>query len=283
MDNRKIIGVLFADEGNSGLTHNFFAGILDSFKRVVEGRGYYLAFLNCDKSRANRQTYLEQVQKRGMEGVLIACINFEDPEVIELLNSRYPIAVIDQDIEGTISVKSDNVQGMRDLVNYIIEMGHRKIAYIKGDENTVTGIRFAGFIDTCAENGIEIPAEYIRPGNFRDMENASYQTECLLRMENPPTCIIYSDDYSAIGGRNIIRARGLHVPMDISIAGYDGIDIISQYEPRLTTVKQDTVQIGTAAADRLLDWIEQGCFDEDEKIVVKTEIIKGRTIRKIYS
>lgn len=283
MEKSKMIGVLFADKSNSGLTHAYFSGVLDSFKRAAEAKGYDIAFLNSNKQGENRKSYLEQTRENAYAGVVIACIEFEDEEVQELVKSDIPLAVIDEDIDGVINVQSDNVEGLKDLVKYICDMGHSKIAYIIGDDNTVTKARLKGFIDVCKERGISIPADYVKNSYYRDMNRASYYTEELLRMPSPPTCILYSDDYAAIGGINVLHARGYDIPTDISVAGYDGLDILGLYEPRLSTVKQNTTEIGRIAAEELLADIEAGGRQGKRNIIVKTELEKGKTIGRIFS
>lgn len=283
MEKSKMIGVLFADKSNSGLTHAYFSGVLDSFKRTAEAKGYDIAFLNSNKQGENRKSYLEQTRENAYAGVVIACIEFEDEEVQELVKSDIPLAVIDEDIDGVINVQSDNVEGLKDLVEYICDMGHSKIAYIIGDDNTVTKARLKGFIDVCKERGISIPADYVKNSYYRDMNRASYYTEELLRMPSPPTCILYSDDYAAIGGINVLHARGYDTPTDISVAGYDGLDILGLYEPRLSTVKQNTTEIGRIAAEELLADIEAGGRQGKRNIIVKTELEKGKTIGRVFS
>lgn len=276
------IGVLFADQSNNGLTHDYFAGILDSFKRTVEEKGYVISFLNCCKDGVNRKTYLEQVRHRRYDGVVIACIEYDDAEVTELVRSDIPIVTIDQEIDNAIAVNSDNVQGIKNLVRYLGEMGHRRIAYITGDDNTVTAARLRGFREACEEIGVKIPEEYIRNSEYRNMKKASYQTEQLLALETPPSCILYSDDFAAIGGINVLRARGLEIPEDISVTGYDGINILSQYEPRLTTVRQNTVKIGRIAAEKLIECIENPKQADRKTVVVETELEKGRTVGRAF-
>ena len=81
------IGVLFVDEAQSGLTHDFFANVLDSFKRTIELRDYDLTLVNCSKVHSNSMSYLDRARYRGFDGVVIACIDFRDPEVIDLVDS----------------------------------------------------------------------------------------------------------------------------------------------------------------------------------------------------
>ena len=223
------IGVLFVDEvPQTGLTHDYFSHILDSFKITVEAQGYDITFINCNKGRKNTMSYLEHSKYRNVDGVLIACVDFKEPEVLELIQSDLPLVTIDYVFNDRLAVSSDNVKGIRDLLTYIYEQGHRKIAYIHGQNTAVTEARLKSFYKTAADLGLEVDDNYIVEGLFRDIPSTSKLTAKVLDMKERPTCIIYPDDYSAIGGINEINARGLRIPQDISIAGYDGINIATR-------------------------------------------------------
>ena len=203
------IGVLFVDEAMSGLTHDFFSYVLDSFKRTAEEHGYDITFINCSKNGKNRMSYLEHTKHRGFDGVVIACIDFGDPEVIELIQSDVPVVTIDHLFNNRIAVMSDNVNGMRQLFTFIYEKGHRKIAYIHGEDSAVTQSRVSSFYKTSKELGVEIPDEYVRQAAYRNTKEAYDRTVELLDLPDPPTCILYPDDFASFGGINAIQARGL--------------------------------------------------------------------------
>lgn len=275
------IGVLFMDEAMSGLTHDYFANILNSFKVTAEGRGYDITFINSDKKYKKSKTYLEHCRYRGLDGVVIACINFDNPEVVELVESDVPVVTIDHKFNGRVSVLSNNFVGMRELVEYIISMGHKKIAYISGDDSSVTRQRIESYRKTMQGHKIEIPEDYHISSEYRNLKKAGKYTKQLLELPDPPTCIIYPDDYSAVGGLGQIRAMGLRIPEDISIAGYDDIFIASQLRPRLTTVHQDTEMIGKKAAEKLIAMIEKKKNVSMKPIVVNSTLKKGESILKI--
>ena len=142
------IGVLFADEARSGLTHDYFSSVLDSFKRTAEKSGYDITFINSCKNRPDRMSYLEHSRYRGFDGVVLACIDFADPEVIELVQSSIPVVTIDYLFNNRIAIMSDNVTGMKELLEYIYSRGHRKIAYIHGAMSAVTSGRLSSFYRT---------------------------------------------------------------------------------------------------------------------------------------
>lgn len=277
------IGVLFVDEiPQSGLTHDYFSHILDSFKVTVEAQGYDITFINCNKNRKNVMSYLEHCKYRNVDGVLIACVDFAEEEIHELVKGDIPVVTIDYVFNNKLAVTSDNVKGIRDLVTYIYEQGHRKIAYIHGQcTSEVTDSRIKSFYKTAADIGLEINEDYVLEGLYRDTQNAEKLTAKLLDMRERPTCIIYPDDLCAMGGRNEIRSRGLRIPEDISIAGYDGINIAQQIEPQLTTIYQDTRMIGRVAAENLLSQIERPKSSPIEHVVIEGNLIRGRSVGKI--
>lgn len=275
------IGVLFVDDAMSGLKHDYFSSVLDSFKRTAEKSGYDITFINSCRNRPDRMTYLEHSRYRGFDGVVLACIDFKDPEVIELVQSDIPVVTIDYIFNNRIAVLSDNVAGMHDLLEYIYGMGHRRIAYIHGVDSAVTGKRLSSFYSTAEKLELEIPDEYIREAAYRDSDTAYKVTNELLDLKEPPTCIIYPDDFAAFGGVNAIRQRGLRIPEDVSVAGYDGIGAARHIEPQLTTIGQDAEQIGCVAARELIRLIERPKTTIVDQIVIQGHLIEGKSVLRL--
>lgn len=275
------IGVLFVDEAQSGLTHDFFSNVLDSFKRTVESKGYDITFINASGSGRGSSSYLEHCRYRGFDGVVAACVNFYDPAVEELIKSDIPIVTIDHLFNNRVAVMSDNVKGMKDLFTYVYEQGHRKIAYIHGADSAVTRSRLSSFYKTAEEFGITIPDEYVREAAYRDTASTREETLKLLDLPDPPTCILYPDDFACFGGINAVKERGLEIPENISLAGYDGIRVGRHIEPQLTTLRQDTALIGAKAGECLINLIERPKTTLIEQVVVEGKVYPGKTVGRI--
>ena len=113
------LGVLYKEESGSGLTHDYFSGILENFRNTAEAGGYDITFLSNSKKRKDRMSYLEHTLYRGMDGVLIAVADYSDPEVMELLSSELPVVTVDYVYNSRIAVMSDNITGMEALLSYI--------------------------------------------------------------------------------------------------------------------------------------------------------------------
>ena len=273
-------GVLFKDASDSGLTHEFFSTILNSFKRRAEELGYDICFIT---ERLGRQdiTYVEHARYRNFDGVLIASAEYSDPSVLELMASGIPVVAADYVHDSCGAVLSDNPRGMADLVSYIYSMGHRKIAFIHGEDTDVTRLRIDSFRRTCRELGLDIPDDYVIPASYHDPASSGRYTRQLLEREDPPTCIIYPDDISYIGGMYEIEKMGLSIPDDISTAGYDGIKLSQLYRPRLTTLRQDAEAIGIRAAEELAKAVEEGKRYIPGRIIIPGTVCIGGTVKKI--
>ena len=274
------LGVLFVDRARNGLTHDYFARVLDSFKVTAEARGYDLTFINCNKT-TQRMTYLEHSRYRGVDGVVIAHVDFNQEEVAELIRSEIPVVTIDHSFDNKPSIVSDNIRGIRDMVEYIVGCGHKKIAYINGGDREVSSVtrnRIGSFYRTMTDLGLTIPEEYIVDADYRNPGKCYEASMKLLGMTDRPTCIMCPDDLSAIGCINAVNEKGLKVAKDISVAGYDGIDIARYLEPKICTIEQDTISIGRKAAEKLIGMIEHPKTTLIERIVVEGKLLPGNSI-----
>ena len=274
------IGVLFVDEAMSGLTHEYFANVLDSFKVEAERNGYDITFINKHMGQ-KKMSYYEHSKYRGVDGVVIACINFSDPDVVELIKGELPVITIDHVFDNRTAIISDNIKGMRDLISYIYEMGHKKIAFIHGADSCVTRNRIGSFYKSLGELGIQVPDDYVKSGIYHDPGTTAKLTKELLKLKDRPTCIIFPDDFSCIGGINAIKEMGLRVPDDISVAGYDGILLSQVLDPKLTTLQQDTKLLGKSAAEKLIALIENPKATIIERVVVEGRVLQGSSVKRI--
>ena len=271
------LGVLFVDEKQSGLTHEYFSAVLDSFKVEAEKRGYDITFINHNIS-GRSMTYLEHCHYRSVDGVVIACVNFYDPQVVELVNSDVPVVTIDHVFNNRMAVLSDNVAGLKALVKQAWACGHRRIAFIHGEKTSVTENRIAGFYQACEELGLEIPEEYVRDGVYHDVERCAEETRALLALPQRPTCIIFPDDFSAMGGYSAIQQAGLRIPQDISVMGYDGIYLSRVMSPKLVTYQQNTMMLGRTAADKLVQMVEHPRVTLAEQLLVTGKLLDGSSV-----
>jgi len=274
------LGVLFVDNMQSGLMHEYFSSMLNSFKAQAELSGYDVTFISNSIGQ-NTTSYLEHCRYRACDGVVIVCADFNDPDVVDLVQSEIPVVTIDHVFNEKTAILSNNVQCVRDLVTYIAEQGHRKIAFIHGEDTSVTQKRIASFYRTCQELGITVPDAYVKSALYHNPASSAEATRELLSLPDPPTCIMYPDDFSFMGGRNVLDEMELKVPDDISVAGFDGIYLSQVIQPVLTTVRQDTLSIGKEAADRLIDCIENPKTAVAEQVMIDGRLLPGKSVKRI--
>mgnify|MGYP003289471247 CR=1 FL=1 len=274
------IGIIFEDKTEAGFQHQYFAKIISGFQSVTLSRGYDITFTSQNSSDAD--DYYNHVKSRNFDGVAILAADFTQPGITNLVHSDIPTVTLDYFYdEKHNAVMSDNQKGMHDLTEYAINQGHKKIAMIHGEDTLVTKERKKIFTDICKKHGIKTPKEYFFQARYHDSELSGEATSKLLALSDPPTCIIYPDDFSALGGIKVLNQRNLKPGIDISIAGYDGIMLTSLMIPPLTTYEQDGVEIGRTMADLLIKNIEEGASFNNEKITVTGKFLEGGTVKKI--
>lgn len=275
------LGMLFVDERRSGLGHEYFSTILEGFKAEAESHGYDITFIN---SHVGDQptSYVRHCRYRGLDGIVVACVDFTDPRILELAGSGIPMVTIDYVFEGHCAILSDNVNGVDALVRYAYKKGHRKIAFLHGEDTAVTRGRLTGFRQACRDLGLTIPPEYIIPCVYHEPNLCEKATWTLLHLADPPTCILFPDDFSFIGGNNAIMESGYSLPgsvtggKKISAMGYDGINLARMMQ--LTTYTQNAMAIGKTAAQKLIQRIEHPEDAQPERIQISGGLLEGNSV-----
>jgi LacI family transcriptional regulator len=274
------IGILFVDKTSSGLTHEYFSEILNSLKVEAERLGYDVTFISKDIGKFSMD-YYKHAKYRNCDGVVIASVDFKDPDVIRLVESEIPTVTLDYAFDSRTSVLSDNVGGMQEIVKHVYEKGHRRIAFIHGEDTSVTQKRLASFFKACDAFGIKVPEEYIRLALYHDPRSSGLATRELLALSTRPTCILYPDDFSFIGGMNELEQQGLSIPDDMSVVGYDGILLSQVLRPKLTTFRQDAGTMGSKAAALLIEQIENPKSWLPQLVNVPGKLLEGDSVKNI--
>lgn len=268
------IGILF----KNSLGHEFFSLILESIRQAAENKGYDITFLS---GNAEHIGYYEHAMRSQCDGVIIAQGSFHAESLRRLAESELPVVSIEQAFPGCTSIMGDNVGSMETIVRYLHGLGHDRLAYIHGPSGEITRSRLAGFYRGCRECGITAPDSFVTEAYFHEPGSAAEATRNILKEKIKPTCIIYPDDISCIGGMTALRGMGLSVPEDISCFGYDGIRLTSILSPSIATYHQNAQEIGRRAAEELISAIEDTKFYVPQAITVPGEIQPGDSVRDL--
>jgi DNA-binding LacI/PurR family transcriptional regulator len=265
------------------ITNPFFPLVVRGVEDTAYREGYRLVLCNADNDPAKEEKYLEDLLSYRMAGLII--IPSVDSRILSILNENRRenrVICVDRapdDWTGD-SVTVDNEEGAYKAVRYLIGMGHRCIATITGPLHVPNAIqRVTGYRRALAEAGIEVGAEYIQEGRFERI--SGYQkAQTLLRLLPRPTAIFAANDLIALGILAALREARISCPDDMSVVGFDDLEVTFFTDPPLTTVAQPAYQLGAKAATVLLNRMNQDVTDR-QILTLETELRIRQSVRPI--
>lgn len=272
------LGAVIEDESGCGLDHEFQAKLVNSFTKRAAQLGYDVTFLS-GRLDGEEMGLTKHARYRGCDGVVVLATASSEG-LRELVASGLPAVVVDHQWEGCGSVCSDNAKGAADLVRYAYEMGHRRLAFIHGEDMALTRRRIEGFQAACEELGLDIPEGYLEEAVYRDPVSTAAATRRLMERDDSPDCILFPDDAAYLGGRDELERMGLSVPGDVSVLGYDGADVSQALRPRLTTLWQDTKRMGECAAEELVRIVNGGGNYRPQHHLIPGALVPGDTVSR---
>ena len=275
------ICVLCHDKSEWGVHHYLFSSIIESFRSAVERHGYDIVLLSDHWSKKDL-SYYGHCCYRKADGVLIVTADYHAKETQELIESDLPKIAIDYSDARIGCVTTNSEKSMALLYNHLYDLGHRRIVYMHGEKSYITEKRIAGLKAAMAEKGeIMTPGHLISSAYYSIKGGYESMHELLLRPQRP-TAVIASDDYSAIGAIQAAKDLRLSIPQDISLVGYDGIEMTQCFTPKLTTIRQDTKGMGIKAAENLIKQILRvETSSGPDRIVLEPQLLIGDSTTRI--
>lgn len=262
------IGVFLHCSSSWGIHHAFMHQILFAL-RIRLGEYGYDCVIFSDKWLQEGIDFLQVCRNRRVDGVVLLGVDTNEPGILTLLSSDLPSVFIDSDNKGknAVDVAWDHYDGGRQVADYFHKLGHSKLGIIKGYPWTKPTIgRTEGFLDGLEARGLKINPNWVVEGNF--LEEGGYEgMKFLLKQKSVPTAIFCQSDSMAIGALQAAKELGLHCPGDVSIVGYDDIEVCHYMTPRLTTIQQDTVLMGKTVADIIFNLIDGVYVHENFKLL----------------
>ena len=268
---------LFLTSISNGTSSSFLADTIKGVNSMITNE-YNLFIRGID----DYEDYTS-INSQRFDGIILMSQSVSDNSFIyHVLQKEIPLVVLNREVEETSipNVLSNDTEGARMAVEYLITNGHHDIAIIEGTPSFKSShMRKEGYLQALMEAGIAIKKEYSIQGNY-DMESGSQAMEQLLSLTSPPTAVFCSNDDMAIGAMNTVFARGLSVPNNISIVGFDDSGFSQYTTPRLTTVKRPVEEISRVGVERLLSLIGRK-EEEVERTFMKTELIVRDSVRML--
>jgi len=272
-----VIGVfLETGEGHPDLQHPFFHEVLVGLKHEIGAGGYDLLLFASEHpgNGYGDHSYLKRARHHSVEGVVLMGVDAEDDEVRRLTRSGLPCVGVDVALSGpaTEYVMSDNPRGAALAVEHLHDLGHRRIATITGLIETRPGAdRLKGYRDALRARGLAFRDEYVAYGDFY-VESGQQAMNRLLDLDEPPTAVVCASDLMALGAIRAVAERGLSVPRDVSIVGFDDIQLAGHVQPPLTTLRQDKARLG-AEAGRALTRLMAADVAAAEAVTLPVELV----------
>jgi len=276
----RLLGLIISDIANP-----FFPELVKSFETVAISKGYDVLVANTNYSSTRMAMCVHRMIERKVDGVAIMTSELDKHLVQELSESEMPAVFLDIGKAGrnTSNITVDYGNGVREAIQHLRALAHRRIGFISGPLKLKSAqARYAAFLRCLRDYGVSERQRIIVEGNHR-IDGGEAAIQRLLADPVPPTAVLASNDLTAIGALRGISYAGLRVPEDISVIGFDDIELSQFTQPALTTVRLSRDDLGRAAFEALATTIE-GEADRGLEIPVSTHlVIRETTARALRS
>jgi DNA-binding LacI/PurR family transcriptional regulator len=259
----------------------FLAEVLQGIEDVLHAEGYGLFLATSHRDPEREKAIFRDMSERRVDGVIVCSTEVNEEHLRQLSEFGVPTVLINNQAatEMAHSVSHDDVAGGLALTRHLLELGHRRIAYL-GHSRTgrITQDRLEGYKQALSEAGLGHRPEYVAAGPNGTAEGGVIGMNKLLAVEERPTAVVCFNDIMAIGAMHALRQAGLSVPGDCSVTGFDNIPLSQYVNPPLTTFHQPRYELGTEAAEMMLRLLSR-----KDKMLDAAEVIslRGRLVVRL--
>ncbi len=265
----RIFGLILSD-----VTNPFFTAAVRGIEDVAYAREYSVLLCNADEQPEREALYTRVLLAEKVAGVIISPTDERCTTCAAFLERGIPVVAMDRRIRGLAidTVVVDNIEGAYQAVSHLIRLGHRRIGLIGGRLEISTGReRQEGYLKALRDHGIPVDPELIRVGDFK--QESGYRLACeLLSLPDRPTAIFAANNLMTLGALNAIHKKGLAIPRDVAIVGFDDMPWAASLNPALTAVAQPAYELGRTAAELLLARIADPNRPAQE-VILHTQLI----------
>lgn len=264
------MGVLFTME------HPMDADLIEALYPEAARHDYSVALSAMLANRTERQAIDELVGLR-CEALILIGMSSQAPEDLARVAKRVPVVEIGQrtNAAGTDSVRTDAVSGVRQAVDHLVSLGHRRIAHVYGGDLPSAPERRAGYLEGMREHGLEAYVDLV-PGAYTEEAGARAATALLAR-KRLPTAVVCCNDQSARGLMETLLRAGRSVPGDVSVVGYDDSRAARLSFLRLTSVRQDVNRIAELTLGAVAERLEEGRTESTHVVLPTTLTVRDST------
>jgi LacI family transcriptional regulator len=244
-----LLGLIISD-----ITNPFFPELVKAFEDIAVSQGKEVLIANTDYDPDRTMHCVTRMLQRKVDGVAIMTSEISEHVISFFLKRKIPVVFLDtgEPATGISRINIDYPAGVEMAMHYLTQLGHKDISFISGPLNLNSArTRYQAFMESSAREHLSAKAEYVQEGNHRP--DGGYRAmQRILALEHRPTAVLTSNDLTAIGAMGAIFEAGLRIPQDISIIGFDDIQLSAFTEPPLTTVRIPHKDIARTAIEALV-------------------------------
>jgi LacI family transcriptional regulator len=269
------VGVLIPD-----LNNPLFPPIVRGLEDRLEADGYVALIGNTDGDDARERRVFEQMRARHVDGYVLATAHLRNPLLADAVRASVPVVLMNRIAEdySLPSVSVDNERGVKMAVSHLVSLGHRAIACIAGPQDVSTGLaRYRGFQAAMAGARLEVPPGRVAFARSFSIDEGYRCAKEILAADGTCTAIAASNDMLAVGCYLALDEAGLRCPADTSVVGFNDMPFIDMLRPPLTTVAFSHYQVGTEAAQLLLERLNGGAELVKVLYLAPELIVRGST------
>jgi len=271
------IGVIIPDISNP-----FFSALVKSIGKESRKNGYSIVLYESDENVSLEKEAIKRLLEKRVDGMIIAAVGLNEPYLKRLESNKLPVVTVDRCLEETTfdAISVDNLKGTYIAIQYLINEGHKKIAFIQGLPETFTNKgRLEGYLKALNNAQVPVYSDYIVGNDFRSL-NGYLQTKKLLQLPDPPTVIFTAGDLIVLGALQAIKEEGLKIPDDISLVTFDDPDFATYLSPPLTSIRQPVDDMGILSVKLLLERMrEPSC--PAKRILLEPQLIIRNSVAKL--
>ncbi len=271
------IGLVLPD-----ITNPFFPEVARGVETRAKEYGFSVILCNSDADPVLEKESIEILLAKQVDGLILTSAHRKN-DLIENLEKDIPVVLVNRELfPGKFDfVGIDNLNSAKTMVRHLLKLGHKRIAFIKGEPaSSASADRYKGYILALKEAGIIYSKNLVKTGYLK-YEGGYQAIQSLLASSSPPTAIFCANDMMALGALDACKDKGIKVPQDVAIVGFDDIWLASLKGIELTTIRQPRYLMGVNAVDLLIERIT-GKRDKIKRLILPSELVVRKTCGTDY-
>jgi len=276
----RVIGVIIPELSNA-----FITSIISSMEDILRKQDYAVIVCDCRSDPKREKEAVEFLLHRRVDGLINMATDTTGAHLKAPLASGIPVLLVDRLIEslqGKVSaVVIDNIHAASQAVQKLTSLGHRQIGLILGSPNLyTTNQRLTGYLNALREAGITPDDEYIRYGDYT-MDGGYQAAQELLKLKHRPTALFVTNFEMTLGTMLALQHNNIRVPEDLSVIGFDKLELFGEIFPDLTLIRQPQLSIGREAANLMLDMLSGNENGVSRIVTLTTELTEGKSVKAL--